>query len=71
MIIDTESPRLVRRHCGGWLALAPRGASLRIGVWADSEDAARQKYGTELAAWRATLALRDVAQTDDAAEALA
>jgi hypothetical protein len=55
-----EMPRLVPRQCGGWLALAPRGASLRIGVWADSEGAAREKYQTAVREWRATLALGGV-----------
>jgi hypothetical protein len=66
MQISTEIPRLVPRHCGGWLALAPKGASLRIGVWADSEEAAREKYRTALDGWQSTLALRDVAAPVDA-----
>jgi hypothetical protein len=53
-------PRLVPRQCGGWLALAPPGASLRIGVWADSEEAALDKYQTAVREWRATLALGGV-----------
>lgn len=63
-----EFPRLVERRCGGWLALAPRGASLRIGVWADSEDQAREKYRTALAGWQESLALSDVAATMPDAE---
>lgn len=57
MQIASEMPRLVQRQCGGWLALAPRGVSLRIGVWADSEEAAREKYRTAVEGWQATLAL--------------
>lgn len=60
MTSASESPRLVQRHCGGWLALAPEGASLKIGVAADSPDAAREKYQTAVTAWRKTLALGGV-----------
>jgi hypothetical protein len=61
MQIEAESPRIVRRHCGGWLALAPESASLKIGVSADSEDVARNKYRTAVEEWKATLALGGVA----------
>lgn len=57
----SESPRIVQRHCGGWLALAPLGASLRIGVAADSESAALDKYRTAVSEWEKTLALGKVA----------
>ena len=57
---NSESPRLVQRHCGGWLALAPESASLKIGVWADDEDTARVKYRTAVSAWHKTLALGGV-----------
>ena len=60
MQIEAGSPRLVQRHCGGWLALAPEGASLKIGVSADSEDAARDKYRTAVEEWNATLTLGGV-----------
>jgi hypothetical protein len=60
MTAETESPRLVERHCGGWLALAPRGATLKIGVTAETAEAARKKYQTTVAEWRATLALGGV-----------
>jgi len=60
MQTQAESPRLVHRHCGGWLALAPEGASLKIGVSADSEDAARDKYRTAVEEWKATLAIGGV-----------
>lgn len=55
-----EQPRLVQRHCGGWLALAPKGAVLKIGVTAESAEAARDKYQTTVEEWRATLALGGV-----------
>ena len=56
MSIEAESPRLVQRHCGGWLALAPEGATLKIGVSADSPAAAREKYRTTVEEWNAALA---------------
>ena len=65
---EVQLPRLVQRQCGGWLALAPRGASLRIGVWADSEDAARDKYRTTVEGWQATLAM-GVRSSEDSASA--
>lgn len=66
MQIASEIPRLVHRQCGGWLALAPRDASLQIGVWADSEQEAIEKYRTTLDDWNATLAQRGVAARADA-----
>lgn len=57
MSIETESPRIVQRHCGGWLALAPEGAGLKIGVSADSAEAAQERYRQAVGEWRATLAL--------------
>ena len=65
MQIEAKSPRLVHRHCGGWLALAPESASLKIGVSADSEDAAREKYRTAVVEWEATLALGCVRRGDE------
>jgi hypothetical protein len=43
MLIEPESSQLVGRRCGGWPALAPKGASLKIGVSADNRDAAQEK----------------------------
>lgn len=65
---ESESPRIVQRHCGGWLALAPLDASLRIGVAADSETAARDKYRTAVHEWEKTLALGGVADARVSAE---
>ena len=62
MQIEGESPRIVHRQCGGWLALAPESASLKIGVSADSEEAAREKYRTAVGEWKSTLAQRGVAE---------
>ena len=37
-------PDLVRRACGGWLALSPKGASLKIGVQAETAEEATEKF---------------------------
>jgi len=49
-------PRLIRRECGGWLALAALESDLKIGVVAESEDAARAKFIKAAAEWRAIIA---------------
>lgn len=52
-------PTLKARKCGGWLATSPHGSDIRIGVTADSEEAARTKFRMALAQWR-TLLARDI-----------
>lgn len=54
--ICTE-PDLIRRKCGGWLALTRRGDSLRIGVLGATEAEARRLYVESLEAWRRNLSL--------------
>jgi hypothetical protein len=41
--VDME-PVLRHRHCGGWLAVSPEGAGLRIGTTGDTEDEARAAF---------------------------
>jgi hypothetical protein len=43
---DYESihPLVSPRKCGGWLAKSPNGATLCIGVTANSETEAREKF---------------------------
>lgn len=55
-IIFSENPRLVRRNCGGWLALSNRDSSLRIGVTGESEAKARDAYGQAIKAWKRNFA---------------
>jgi len=50
-----SGPMVVHRACGGWLAFAPTGSELRIGVTADSEREARNQYAETVARWRAML----------------
>jgi len=37
-------PDLFRRACGGWLALSPKGATLKIGVAAETAEEATEKF---------------------------
>lgn len=61
MLEEIESPRLIERKCGGWLALTPAGDSLQFGVAAETSEAAEQKYRHSLAEWKRTLDLGAVA----------
>ena len=51
-----ENVRLLQRKCGGWLAVSHRWNEIRIGVTAESEAEARDKFIAALAEWRAMLA---------------
>lgn len=50
-----DHPKLIHRACGGWLAVSPDGACLRIGVTAETEDGARKRYQQTVARWMETL----------------
>jgi hypothetical protein len=41
-------PDVVQRRCGGWLAVAPKGLSIRLGVTAETEARAREKFSESL-----------------------
>lgn len=41
-------PRLIRRRVGGWLAVAPEGCAIRLGVTAETEEGAREKFSRSL-----------------------
>ena len=49
-------PRLIHRACGGWLALSPERAKLRIGAVGDTEDDAWRNWKASARAWAALLA---------------
>jgi hypothetical protein len=51
-----ESPRLVSRRNGGWLALSPPACDLRIAVTAQTPEIAIAKYETATIEWRRTIA---------------
>jgi hypothetical protein len=42
---------VVHRRCGGWLAYSSRGRSLRIGVTAQTECEAVERYQAAVAEW--------------------
>lgn len=44
-------PELVSRECGGWIAIAPKGAAIRIAVTAFSEGEARAEFTKSLECW--------------------
>lgn len=49
-------PMLQARRCGGWLALTPNSASIRIAVPGATEEEARDGLRLALAIWEANLA---------------
>ena len=50
------APRVTERTCGGWLAVSGVGASLKIGVTADTEEQARIGLAQAEREWEAILA---------------
>jgi hypothetical protein len=60
MDFEHISPEITERHCGGWIAVSEVGATLRIGVTAPTEDAARTAFAQALAEWSNILASRDI-----------
>lgn len=48
-------PRVMPRQCGGWLAVSPKWAPLRIGVTGATEREAREGFRYAVTAWSATL----------------
>lgn len=51
-----HSPRVVERHCGGWLAYSAPQAALKIGVVAKTERAARERFVIAVDEWQTILA---------------
>ena len=52
-------PELVSRECGGWIAIAPKGAAIRIAVTAISETEARKEFAQSLDCWIRNLSAED------------
>jgi hypothetical protein len=57
--IDEIRPDIVRRTGGGWLAIAPRGAVLSLGVTASTEEEARHKFRSVYGRWVEILATNE------------
>lgn len=51
-------PDIMRRSCGGWLAVAPNWALFAIGVTAATEELAREKFRSVFTRWVEILASR-------------
>ncbi len=49
-------PHLIRRECGGWLAISGTTDPVRIGVVADTEDVTRALFRAQRARWDELLA---------------
>ena len=50
------TPELINRTCGGWLAVTPSDAPLRLGVTAQTESEAREKFACAVNRWMEILA---------------
>lgn len=50
-----SKPDLIKRHCGGWLAVAPSNSPLRIGVTGETEKDTILKYKLAAKKWVETL----------------
>ncbi len=48
-------PNLIRRACGGWMAVSPQGETIKFCVLGDTEGEAREAFRASLACWRANL----------------
>lgn len=44
-------PRLIERHCGGWLAVTPRGWPLAVGVESETRDGATTAFRAAMERW--------------------
>ena len=44
-------PLVMRRQCGGWLAVSRPGSDFSIGVEGDTEEMARDAFAVAIAAW--------------------
>lgn len=49
--------RIVQRECGGWIASGLASGTLRIGVTADSESAALDRFRKAASEWERNLSL--------------
>lgn len=47
-----QTPTLVKRRNGGWLAISPRSEPLKIGVTAGTQSAAAALLAERIAEWK-------------------
>jgi hypothetical protein len=57
---NSQTPVLIERDCGGWLALAPAASPVRIAVTAADEAPARESLRASLEEWDRLLAAASV-----------
>jgi hypothetical protein len=53
-------PNLMRRSCGGWLAVAPKDAIFSIGVTAPTANDAREQFCSTILRWLEILAFDSI-----------
>lgn len=53
--LDHVVPTLIRRECGGWMAISSKECALKIGVIGKTEADARSKFGDYFARWIETI----------------
>lgn len=51
----SESPRVVARRCGGWLAVSPPSFSLKIAVAGTTEGEVRDRFRAAVSGWERNL----------------
>jgi len=49
--IEGVQPNLIRRTCGGWLAVSPSSADFSVGVTAPTEEEAQAKFRFTYSRW--------------------
>lgn len=54
------APDLMRRSCGGWLAVAPQGSTFSIGVTASTAEEANEKFRSAICRWVELLSAESV-----------
>lgn len=45
------TPEVIHRHCGGYLAISPKGCAIQIGVTDDTAESVIAKFATTYARW--------------------
>ncbi len=60
----TAEPVLIERQCGGWMAISPRLALIKIGVTAPDERTAKDLYEITYAKWLETLSRESMSTMD-------
>ena len=61
-----SEPRLIERHCGGWLAVSGRDDPVQIGVEAPTREEAITLFNEHRARWEETLSTARAALKEQA-----